>query len=878
MDATPLPLRPGDLLAQRYEILRLLGSGGSAYVYAAHDHRIGIDIALKLLRGGNRSEIDVERTRREAEFSLASASPHLVRTFDLVETEGHVFLTMELVGGGSLRDRLRRGPLSVEEVIRLAGEILEGLVALHAHDIVHRDLKPGNLLLTEDGHVKLSDFGIARRWTDDTRITVTGLPVGTVDYLSPEQAAGADVDPRADLYSLGIVLFEMLTGRVPFEASSAVGAIVMRLNRAAADVRALRGDTPRWLARFVARLLERNREERHPSAATALDHLHRKRGRMRWRPLTVAIVLALFLALSAFGFWWRRPSGGIDMVMNGDWGIRAVDANGDTLWTRPDSRTPAVTMVRRGAIPEIAAVLAPSPSLSTAPRFARTLSFLDVRTGRVLRTRNLPWPAHTFPEHSEFFGIAQVVAHDLNHDGYDEVIVSYVHNYFPSYTVLYDLRRDEARLLFIASGHHRVEGAADLDGDRVDELVLSGTANKQGWYVGIAAIRIPFPAEDLPYSTTAFTPDRFEVPRMRALLWYALCPPGGLRHRGVIVDSGRRIIRVEYMHRPPVELTFDGFPSGPWTPGTGTSAQRQAARDRAYEHLRDAQRFTTSGQGDAAVERAEAARSLAEDAGDPTLAEWSARVKGVALVHARRFDDASRLFTHLAEGSEAAADIAWDAGNALHLAGNLPAAVQWYRRSVGREGLPGVGRLKYEALQGLVLALGEMDRWDDAAKEIDRWAASFPNESTVAASWFRHFLAWRTGRVAFARYDPDEPIDWYRYWALEIRLALNAEPLETLRAIDADRARASETRRVLLLARAEALRRSGRLDEALQVAREAYLALRARRLESALDRGHFDLAAERLAKIAELTGLHAEAARVRAEAAALRWHPTGIPR
>jgi serine/threonine protein kinase len=275
-DTMPLPLRPGDLVADRYEILRLAGSGGSAFVYAARDRQIGDEIALKLLR----EDIDVNRSRREAKIARLSDSQRLVRTFDLFDCDGLLFLTMELVPGGSLRERLRGGPLPVDEVIRLAREVLEALAVLHGADIVHRDLKPGNLLLTADGHIKLSDFGIARKWIDDqSRLTA----VGTLAYMSPEQARGERVDPRSDLYSLGIVLFEMLTGRLP-----SVDSMVMRIDRRAREIRTLRRDTPRWLARIVARLLETKPEDRHQSAEEALADLRRRRARGSRRRAGVA--------------------------------------------------------------------------------------------------------------------------------------------------------------------------------------------------------------------------------------------------------------------------------------------------------------------------------------------------------------------------------------------------------------------------------------------------------------------------------------------------------------------------------------------------------------------------------------------------------------
>lgn len=874
IDATPLPLQAGDLVAGRYEILRLLGSGGSAFVYAVRDRKIGDEIALKLLRNTARSEIDVERTRREAEFARGPASTRLVRTFDLVEAHGLAFLTMELVPGGSLRELRRRGPLPLDDAIRLACEILEALADLHALDVVHRDLKPGNLLLTADGHVKLSDFGIARRWTDeDARLTRTGLPVGTVDYLSPEQAAAEHVDPRADLYSFGVVLFEMLTGRVPFEAPSAVSSLVMRLHRRAEDVRRLRPDVPRWLAAVVARSLETKREDRYASAKAVLEDMRRKRGRPRWGPIRLATAAASVMLSTLLPTASRSPdSSFLRLAADGEIGVRAIDGSGGTLWTRRDLKPQHATIVRNGGARELAAILTLPHVRATDPATSRILSFLDVRTGRVLRTRSLPFVGlHEFREHSDRFGVAQVLTTDLNDDGYHEVVVTYTHDYWPCFIVFHDLHRDEARVLFVASGHHRIIATKDLDGDGVAELIVEGIANRQGWYRSLAALRVPF--DRFRTEVPSSTPDRFQLVRGRSLLWYALCPAGSIRD--VTVDGTRRVIRVEYETRPPVEMTLDGFDVTSMSPLSG--AARQSARERAYAHLRDSVRLADSGN-DAAIEEAEAARVLASRAGDAILTEWSSRLKGVALVRGRRFEAGDALFTRLAQ-SGTVSEIAWDAAHAFHLEGNLPRAVAWYRRSLGREGQPGVGRMKYESVEGAVLALGEMERWSDAVSEIERFRTAFPDQAG-AWSWYGRYIAWRRGGTPAAS-DPDifqEPIDLYRYWSLEIALARGGDPHQLLRAIDADGQRASETRSLLLLVRVEALRRMGRTGEALEVAREALLRLRAERRTSVLARAHFDLAAERLAALAEAKGLFAEAKQVRAEAAAVGWHPNGIVR
>lgn len=265
---------------------------------------------------------------------------------------------------------------------------------------------------------------------------------------------------------------------------------------------------------------------------------------------------------------------------------------------------------------------------------------------------------------------------------------------------------------------------------------------------------------------------------------------------------------------------------------------------------------------------------FAARAGDATLTEWSERVEGVALVRLQRFDEADALFTRLARRGTAT-ELAWDAGNAFHLEGELPRAIAWYRRNLA-EGLPGVGRMKYESIQGLVLALGEMGRWSEALAEIDHFEGAYVPESEWW-DWYRRYVAWRTGRTSSAdEHDLQVPFDVSRYWALEIALARNGDSGQLLRAVDADRARASETRSLLLVARAEALRRMGHLDDALAVAREALLALRNERRNSVLARAHFNLAAERLAALAEAKGLAGESRQARAEAAAVRWHPTGI--
>ncbi|HWE81685.1 MAG TPA: protein kinase, partial [Gaiellaceae bacterium] len=211
MAADPKDPLIGRRFDRRYTILRKLGSGGMAEVYLAEDDELGRNVALKMLNERHaRDDQFVERFKREARNAARLSHPHIVRVYDRGEAEGTYYISMEYLDGPTLKELLvRKGPTPPLTAIKFAREILSALGEAHKHDIVHRDIKPHNVIVSPDWNVKVTDFGIAR--SGASQMTEAGSIVGTAQYLSPEQARGKPVDPRSDLYSLGIVMYEMLT-------------------------------------------------------------------------------------------------------------------------------------------------------------------------------------------------------------------------------------------------------------------------------------------------------------------------------------------------------------------------------------------------------------------------------------------------------------------------------------------------------------------------------------------------------------------------------------------------------------------------------------------------------------------------------------------
>jgi serine/threonine-protein kinase len=250
----------------RYRIQRKLGAGGMADVYLAEDQELGRRVAIKILnsRHGNDDQF-IERFRREAKNAAALNHPNIVSIYDRGEAEDTYYIAMEYLDGRTLKELIvGRGAAPVNVAIEYARQILSALRFAHRHGIVHRDIKPHNVLVDGEGRVKVTDFGIARAGT--SQMTETGSIVGTAHYLSPEQARGGEVDPRSDLYSLGVVLYELLTGKTPFDGETPVEIAMKHLSNTPKPPSKLRPDVPPELDMVVLRALAKNPDDRYQSA------------------------------------------------------------------------------------------------------------------------------------------------------------------------------------------------------------------------------------------------------------------------------------------------------------------------------------------------------------------------------------------------------------------------------------------------------------------------------------------------------------------------------------------------------------------------------------------------------------------------------------
>lgn len=281
-------MNPGDMIGHRYRIIRSLGEGGMANVYLAYDTVLDREVSVKVLRLDLRDDPNTKRRfRREAMAATQLNDPHIVGIFDVGEDHGLQYMVMQYVQGTDLKEYIHQHfPIPLPQVVDIMEQVLSAVEAAHAHGIIHRDLKPQNILIDENKNVKITDFGIAVAVSQNS-LTQTNTLVGSVHYLSPEQARGSIATKKSDIYSLGIILYELLTGKVPFEGENAVSIAIKHFREEIPSVRQFNGQIPQPLENVVIRATAKDPIDRYDSALamardlkTSLDPVRAKEPRL----------------------------------------------------------------------------------------------------------------------------------------------------------------------------------------------------------------------------------------------------------------------------------------------------------------------------------------------------------------------------------------------------------------------------------------------------------------------------------------------------------------------------------------------------------------------------------------------------------------------
>ncbi len=267
-------IKPGMFISDRYEIVDRVGSGGMADVYKAKCHRLNRYVAIKILKPEYSSDKNfVTKFRGEAQSVAGLSHPNIVNVYDVGDDDGLYYIVMELVEGITLKKFIeRKGKLEVKEAVGIAIQIAQGMEAAHDNHIIHRDIKPQNIIISRDGKVKVTDFGIAKAATTNT---VTQNAIGSVHYLSPEQARGGYSDEKSDIYSLGVTMYEMLSGEVPFAGDNTVSVALLHIQGEAAPLRELNPEVPVSVEKIVQKCMQKKPERRYLSASELISDLKR---------------------------------------------------------------------------------------------------------------------------------------------------------------------------------------------------------------------------------------------------------------------------------------------------------------------------------------------------------------------------------------------------------------------------------------------------------------------------------------------------------------------------------------------------------------------------------------------------------------------------
>ena len=267
-------VKDGIVLGKRYEVLSKVGAGGMADVYKGRDQMLNRYVAIKVLKKEFREDENfVRKFRSEAQASAGLLHPNVVNVYDVGEDRGLYYMVMELVEGMTLKEYIeKKGRLSHKEVISIAIQMCSGIGAAHAAGIIHRDIKPQNIIISKDGKVKVTDFGIAKAVTSNT---ISTNAMGSVHYTSPEQARGGFSDQKSDIYSIGITLYEMVTGQVPFDGDSTVSVAIKHLQEEITAPSELVSDIPYSLEQIILKCTQKNAERRYPNTDELIQDLKR---------------------------------------------------------------------------------------------------------------------------------------------------------------------------------------------------------------------------------------------------------------------------------------------------------------------------------------------------------------------------------------------------------------------------------------------------------------------------------------------------------------------------------------------------------------------------------------------------------------------------
>jgi serine/threonine-protein kinase len=338
----------GETIAGRYELEELVGHGGMSSVYKAHDTLLERNVALKVLHERyNADEEFVERFKREARSVAQLQHPNIVTVIDRGEEDGRQYIVFEYIDGENLKELVvKQGRLDVREALEIAVEVARALAFAHGQGLVHRDVKPQNVLLNGDGRAKVTDFGIARS-VDVEGMTSTGMVLGTSNYIAPEQASGQPVDAHTDVYALGVVLYEILAGEVPFPGESFVAVAMKHVHEPPPNLLEKRPEVPIRVAAAVDRALEKDPEERFPTmdafaaeleaclaeldrgddgdATLIVPRLRRARRRGVWR-LPAGVAVLAFLAIGAIVTGLVMLGGGEGQTTGAPIGLQGIDS------------------------------------------------------------------------------------------------------------------------------------------------------------------------------------------------------------------------------------------------------------------------------------------------------------------------------------------------------------------------------------------------------------------------------------------------------------------------------------------------------------------------------------------------------------------------